>query len=161
MRETGALCSAILRVVHPELYIAGREALVWAATLPAVSAALDTWPSVFAKLQIISNRQTPFHRDLSGEATWFELLISLGSYDRATMVLRNLGIEVAYTPGSAVALSSYLVHHGVSAVEPDRICYAWFMSRHLHDNHGLDNVEWMAEGVYGPTEPAGVTGSNV
>ena len=148
MRESGALCSAILRVAHPHLYDAGREALIRASKVPAVDRALQTWPSIFHVVQVISNRQTPFHRDTSGQATWMELLISFGSYRRAFLVLRNLGFQVEYGPGTAGVVCSYLVHHGVAEVEPDRICYAWFMSDALHTNHGVNAVPWMTRAYY-------------
>lgn len=148
MRESGALCSAILHVVHPQLYDAGMQALDNAERFPRVAPVLQTWPSVFSRLQILINRETPFHRDSSGQPSWYDMLMTLGSYKQATLVLRNLGIEVAYTPGTVVALSSHVVHHGVSEVEPDRVCYAWFMDRHLHGNLRVDETGWMTRGVY-------------
>lgn len=86
---------------------------------PAVAEALAIWPAVFNAVQLISNRETPFHRDTSGQATWLDLLISLGDYSEGTIVFRNLGIQVAYSPGSAVLMGGFLVHHGVAKVEPD------------------------------------------
>lgn len=144
MRESGALISAILRVAHPNLYRAGREALRSAAEANAnIMNALSYWPTVFHSLQVISNRETPYHRDVSGEAEWMDLLISLGSYRQATLALRNVGMQVAYKPGSVVLLSGKIVHHGVSRVEPDRLCYAWYMTDALHRNFGGHDVSWV------------------
>ena len=149
IRESGALLSAILKIAHPGLYRAGRESLIAMSESPAISAALATWPAVFNSVQIISNRETPFHRDNTGEATWLDLLMTLGDYGEATIVLRNLGVQVAYTPGTVVLLSGYLVHHGVANVPPDRICYSWFMTHATHANHGVEEVSWMnANDVY-------------
>ena len=143
MRDSGALCSAILRVIHPELYRAGREALLRAAHEPLVRNAMEFWPSIFHSVHLIANRESTFHRDISGSPTWMELLVTLGTYDRATLVARNLGIQFAYSPGSIIALSSYLVHHGVAQVSSDRLCYAWFMNSDLTRNFNVPPVPWV------------------
>ncbi|KAI0749120.1 hypothetical protein C8Q74DRAFT_1157040, partial [Fomes fomentarius] len=111
--ESGALCSTIHWVAHPELYLAGCKTLMrTSATTPLVRQALDTWPTVFPAVHVISNCETPFHQDTSGQAAWFEMLTSFGTYSRATLVARNIGIQMAYKPGSAILLSSLLIHHG-------------------------------------------------
>lgn len=134
-KESGALFSALLRVAHPVQYEDGFETLFRAAERhERVAEALKDWPMVYHALHIISNRQSPFHRDISSQPTWFDLLITLGSYQRAQLAARNIGMQLSYKPGTAVFLSSYLVHHGVSEVTPDRLCYAFFMSRALHMN---------------------------
>lgn len=144
MREEGALCSAILSIAHPDLFeVAQDVAAAASAGGRAVEEALAVWPAIFNRLQVLSNRETPFHRDNSGEATWYDLLLTFGTHDPATLVMRNLGIEVAYGPGSAVLLCSQLIHHGVARVDPDRICYAWFFNRHLQANMHVSDVGWM------------------
>ena len=144
MKESGALLSAILRVTHPELFRAGLDSLRAAASREdSVQAALETWPTVFNAVQIICNRQSPWHRDSAGMPPWFDMLITLGSYKRATLVLRNLGVQVAYKPGSIALISSLLVHHGVAEVQPDRICYSWFMTQALHSNHMISSASWV------------------
>ena len=148
MREAGALCSALLRVIHPYQYRAAREALLLASQAPSVHRALETWPTLFSSVHILSNRETPYHRDVAGQASMLELLWTLGTYGESTLVARNLGLQMAYQPGTVVALSSFLVHHGVAAVPPDRICYAWFIAEALVRNHGVDDVPWMERAVY-------------
>ena len=149
MVESGALFGAILRVAHPELYQAARTAAKLAAQAhPKVRLALEQWPTVFHAVLLICNRETPYHRDVSGNPAWFDLLASLGTYGQATLALRNLGMQIAYTPGSVVLLSGMLIHHGVAKVKPDRICYAWYMSEVLHENFGMNNVPWMTTAAY-------------
>lgn len=144
MRDAGALCSALLYVVHPQLYAAARHALLSAAARSGrVRQALAHWPSLWHNLQIISNRESPYHRDMSGKPPWYELLMTLGSYPRATLVLRNAGMQLAYLPGTAVFMASKVLHHGVAKVDPDRLVYTWFMSACLHDNHAAPDVPWV------------------
>ncbi len=148
MKESGALLSAILRVVHPEMYAAGRTSLSRMSADPSIAAALSTWPTVFNNVHIISNRATPFHRDTSGIPPWFDLLMTLGSYKRATLVLRNLGIQIGYKPGTIAPICSLLIHHGVARVEGDRVCYSWFMSEAVHRNYEVPSVSYMRTDYY-------------
>ena len=147
MAESGALLSAILRIAHPALYRAGISSLQVAAQDSIARSALDVWPTVFNAVQVISNRQTPFHRDNAGMPAWLDLLMSLGSCRRATIVLRNLGMQMAYNPGSLALISSFLIHHGVAEVPADRICYSWFMTEVLHVNLGIPEVSWASRSV--------------
>ena len=148
MLESGALISAVLRVVHPELYAAGRDTLLLAATNPIIAAILEHWPTVFHGVQVVSNRETPYHRDVSGCPQWLDMLISLGTHQRTTLVARNLGMQIAYEPGTLVLLNGLLVHHGVAPSVPDRLCYAWWMSEALYSNHGGCPVGWPSRRMY-------------
>lgn len=149
MRESGALLSAILRVAHPDLYDAGRASLARLSTIDGLGDGISEWPTVFNAVQLISNRETPYHRDTSGRAEWYDMLMSLGTYRRAALVLRNLGLQVAYKPGSMALLSGLTVHHGVAEVEPDRLCYAWYMADAVHGNFNIPDVSWMTIDRYG------------
>ncbi len=148
MKESGALLSAILRITHPDLYRAGRESLVQMAQHPVVAGALATWPTVFNMVQIVSNRETPYHRDTAGCPEWYDLLTSLGNHRHAFLSLRNLGMQVSYNPGTVVLLCSLIVHHGVARADADRICYSWFMCKAVHMNHGVRRVDWMDRSSY-------------
>ena len=140
--------SAVLFIAHPQLYRAGRESLQKMADHDAVSDALTVWPTMFNAVQLISNRETPFHRDTAGQATWYDLLATVGDYQWATMVLRNLGIQVAYQPGTVELVAAFLVHHGVAKVPPDRLCYAFFMTDAAHVNHDIAPLPWMTVDYY-------------
>ena len=148
MREPGALLSAVLFITHPRLYQAGRDCLTKMAHHEAVSHALNEWPTIFNAVQVISNRETPFHRDTAGQPTWYDLLVTLGDYERAAMVFRNLGIQVTYCPGTVEVVASFLVHHGVAKVVPDRLCYAFFMTDAAHANHDIAPASWMTVDCY-------------
>lgn len=144
MAISGALLSAIARITHPELHAAGIASLQSVADAdPDLREVIRAWPTAFNQVQIICNRETPFHRDNAGLGPWYDLLLTLGSYDRAALVLRTLGMQVAYMPGSIVMLCSLMVHHGVSAVDGDRICQSWYMSEALHTAKRVGLASWM------------------
>ncbi len=149
MKECGALLSAILRIVHPEMYEAGRTSLLRMSAKPSIAAALSTWPTFFNYVQVISNRATPFHRDTSGMPPWFDFLMTIGPYDRAELVLRSIGVQISYKPGTIAPICSLLLQHGVgSIIGGDRICYSWFMSEAVHCNFEVPKVSYMRADHY-------------
>ena len=138
MREfqvVGGLVDGILAVAHPELY---RSAIGLMAKLfadhPPSRAVVAQWPSCYSAVQIIANRESIRHRDVSATPGWLDFLLMLGSYgETAVMEFWNLGASVPYDAGSVVLLSARLVVHGVPKVPADRVCLALYMDEHVFD----------------------------
>nr|VWP01973.1 Cytochrome P450 monooxygenase AKT7 (EC (AK-toxin biosynthesis protein 7) [Ganoderma boninense] len=129
----GGLLDGILAVAHPALY---EESQVVAEQVfrnfGACRSLLSHWPTCFSSTQVIVNRSSPLHRDISGRIGWLELLLTLGTYgDEAVLQLRNLGVSLPYTTGSVALLCGRQILHGVPTVGGDRICYAFYMNKHL------------------------------
>ncbi|KAG2365340.1 hypothetical protein BDR07DRAFT_1246032, partial [Suillus spraguei] len=133
------IASAALRVMHPRQYWEGLTNMVSLGPLAKdfhlhqISEKLGKWSSVFSALSIISNRETPFHRDSLSRMQWFDVLTSVGRYSHARMTLSSLQIELNYDPGVMVGMSGRAVRHGVHKVDGDRICWAWYMRDNVHD----------------------------
>ncbi|KAG2351373.1 hypothetical protein BDR07DRAFT_1319906 [Suillus spraguei] len=133
------IASAALRVMHPRQYWEGLTNIVSLGAmandmhLHQISDKLGKWSSVFCALSIISNRETPFHRDSLSRMQWFDVLTSVGRYCHARMSLPSLQIELKYDPGVMVGMSGRAVRHGVHKVDGDRICWAWYMRDNVHD----------------------------
>ena len=129
--ESGGLLDGILAVTHPDLYRSAQELMAKLSTDHAPSNHLmQAWPSCFTAVQVISNRLSPWHRDLSSMPGWYDLLLTLGSYgETAVLELPSLGVAVPYDSGSGVLITSKLLLHGVPRVPMDRICYAFYMRR--------------------------------
>ncbi|KAG1721814.1 uncharacterized protein EDB91DRAFT_1064239, partial [Suillus paluster] len=80
-----AFASAALRVMHPDL---GQSAE--SKNLLRMSETLQYWASVFNTLTVISNRQTPNHRDHIFIPEYFNILTTVGSYSNACMSMPSL-----------------------------------------------------------------------
>ncbi|KAG1821275.1 hypothetical protein EV424DRAFT_1322432, partial [Suillus variegatus] len=106
-----AIASAALRVMHPEQYWAGLRTLsnlgniAVSKDLPQMPEALQYWASVFNTLSIISNRETPHHRDHMSIAECFDILTTVGNYSNARMTMPNLQLEFKYNSGCMIAFS--------------------------------------------------------
>ena len=149
MAETCALLDAILAVVHPELWLAGYKTMKAikcsipdGSAIPSASS-IRAWPSVYTGVHAICNRASLYHRDTNGRPSWFDMLLSVGTYgQKAVLAWRNLGFSVPYDSGSLCFLSSSIVHHGVPHVSDDRLCLAFLMDDTVHHFNGVEGPGW-------------------
>ncbi|KAG2358857.1 hypothetical protein BDR07DRAFT_1379132 [Suillus spraguei] len=130
-----------LRVMHPQQYFAGLRALshlgdkALSKELPQMPETLQYWASVFNSLSIISNRETPNHRDHLSIPECFDILTTMGNYSKARMSMPSLQLEFR------------IVRHGVDGVEGDQIAWAWYMRDSVHIYAGVPSCGWaMVEG---------------
>ena len=147
--ESSALIGAFLSVIHPELYAIGRAALIQLANDPnQVKEPLDllevlkVWSIPFSSISVISNRQSPFHRD-NARKPWYDVLATFGNHKNGVMELPGLGMRLLYNPGTMVGISGKIVRHGVAACEGDRVCVAYYMKDRIHERLGLPAPQWM------------------
>ncbi|KAG2758144.1 hypothetical protein P692DRAFT_201780049 [Suillus brevipes Sb2] len=143
-----AIATAALRVMHPEQYFAGLRTMsalgdkAESNELPKMSETLQYWASVFNTLSIISNRETPNHRDHLSMPECFDILTTAGNYSNARMSMPSLQLEFKYDPGCMIAFSGRIVRHGVHAVQGDRIAWAWYMRDSVHSYAGVPSSGW-------------------
>lgn len=151
--HSNMILSAILAVIHPELYDAGREAFIHLKNDAGfqgedVHGVLNRWTSAFSGVAVISNRITPLHRDGSSRKNWYDLLATLGSYRKCKLELPGLGVSLDYRPGTVVGLSGMVVQHSVRECEGERLCYAYFMRDNVHEWSGVSGRNWMDTKYY-------------
>jgi len=152
MSESNALLSAILAVIHPKLYEAGRETLSRLRNIPEIEPGpqnvLRRWTSVFSGVSVICNRKTPLHRDSKSRFQWYDMLVSLGRYTDCDLDLPGLGVSLTYNPGTVVGLSGMMLEHAVPSFEGDRVCYAYFMRNKVHERMDVPGHDYMTTSYY-------------
>ncbi|KAG2133591.1 uncharacterized protein EDB93DRAFT_1093242, partial [Suillus bovinus] len=132
-----AIASVALRIMHPEQYWAGLQTFsslgeqAESKELPRMSEILEYWASVFNTLSIISNRQTPYHRDHLSIPECFDILTTVGNYSNARMSMP-----------SRVWVYDWIFRHGVHEVEGDRVGWAWYMRDSVHIYAGVPSCRW-------------------
>ena len=130
-----SIAGAVLAVVHPEQYEAGLKILRKLQDSPAslrepqhIQAVLRTWCSPFSAFSIISNRETPQHRDQLGRLEWYDVLTTMGDYRHLDFERPRINAALRYNPGTVVALSGKVLAHRVGRSElGDRVCIAGYM----------------------------------
>lgn len=63
MQESSALMNSVLSVIHPKLFWAGLQTMKRIGAENQFREIVALWESVFNGMQVLSNRETPLHRD--------------------------------------------------------------------------------------------------
>lgn len=148
MKETFQLTNAIIGVIHPHLFEMGRETLRKIRRLEYLKEMATQWESIFTGIQIISNRETPCHRDSFSAAQWYDLLFTVGPYSKGVLELPGAGARLKYDSGTLVALGGHLLQHGVGPVIGERTCIAFYMRENVHLRLNTPPATWMTCNYY-------------
>jgi hypothetical protein len=151
--ESNMILSAILAVIHPELYEAGQDTFVHLHKHAKFQHAdaqhvLNNWTSALSGVAVIRNRIMPLHRDRYSRFHWYDLLVTLGSYQKSILDMPGLGVFLNYGPGTVVGLSGMVLQHAVPKAKGERICYAYFMRNDVHAWAGVTASNWMQTKYY-------------
>jgi hypothetical protein len=148
--QSNAILSAILGVIHPLLYRAGWETLNRLRESPKIRRqdVLTKWTSVFTGISVICNRTSPAHWDTQSQYHWYDLLATLGPYQKCNLNFPGLGLSLDYSPGTVVGLSGMMLEHEVPRYEGERVCYAYFMKDNVHEWAKIPGGTWMKTDYY-------------
>lgn len=136
------LLSALLAIMHPQQYEMSVECISQLPDHCADTEALNLWYSLFNGVQIISNRNTPIHRDNGTELPWLDMLATLGPYDQAKFHLPSAGLTLQYLSGTVIGLCGRLLRHGVSEINGERICVAYYMRSNVQRRVATELAQW-------------------
>lgn len=150
MQECHAIITGILRIMHPDLYKTACEAITKIAQrYPDLKPQLDQWGCPFTAVSVISNRVTPAHRDSKSRKQYFDILTSVGTFNKVKIKFEGLGYEVEMEPGGVCGLLGHVVNHEVPDWGPgDRVCVAWYMRSSVHASMDVFPADWMAQDRY-------------
>ncbi|KAG1756192.1 uncharacterized protein EDB91DRAFT_1015305, partial [Suillus paluster] len=102
----------------------------------------ELWASLFSTLSIMSNWQTPYHRDYLSFPKWFDILTTVENYSNAHMSMPSLQLKFMYDPGVMIAFSGGIVRHGVHELAGDQVAWAWYMRDSVHIFPGVPACGW-------------------
>jgi hypothetical protein len=138
----------VLALTHPDLYSAMLKGLQVLCQQGGNKNLSKLWSSVFTGINVISNWRTIAHCDRFGHLKWYDLLVGVGTYTQAYLVLPDLGAKLVYDPGTVILLSGKLLCHEVpfwgSGV---RVCWAHFMREAVLNGLGVlvEKVGWSTQ----------------
>jgi hypothetical protein len=134
--------------MHPALYKSGQQTMTRLRQHPDLHSALKLWPSVFNAVTVLSNRETPYHRDNYSRPQWYDILTTVGPYQSAMLDFPGIGVRLPYKSGTVVGLSGKILRHGVEHCEGERVCLAYYMRDKVHERMGVEAAQWMKQGYY-------------
>jgi hypothetical protein len=143
------LLAGILSIVQPELYETGRlglEKLFNSRELVnrpvELMLALEVWWTPFTAMTVVSNRETPLHRDMAGRVDWVDMLLALGEYEHGRFSFPGLGIVYRYNPGTILAFSGKALQHGATC-PGNRACIALYMRDNVIKRLKVPTPTWL------------------
>lgn len=148
-QEPFAVMSGILSIAHPKQYDMAKEMKERLMESGQCTEALQRWPMVFTAISVITNRESPFHRDLHEGWQWFDLLLSFGPYKHAPLYMANFGVRIPNPPGTICLFGGRAILHGVRRVSP-RITLALYMRENIQKELGIESAGWMTQQQYHP-----------
>ncbi|KAI0344907.1 hypothetical protein BDW22DRAFT_1326555 [Trametopsis cervina] len=98
----------------------------------------DTWTYPGHGLAIISNRQTPLHRDRKTSTGMYDLLATCGKYNDGDFMIEELGLRLRYKSGTMIGLAGGLLRHGAEVGDGERVAFASFMRQELMEAVGIE-----------------------
>jgi hypothetical protein len=139
-----------MELIHPDLFASSSAVQEELKKDPLTAEQALHWESAFTCISVISNRISKGHRDRSGDPAWYDFLLSLGNYSNATLDFEELGVQLMYNPGTAVALCANVFKHGVNDWQRgDRLCYAFFNKKAILERFGRHKAGWMTTSRFG------------
>ena len=143
-----AIISGVLYIIHPSQYTMGRQIHAQLLSKDLCKETVESWPSVFTALSVITNRSTPYHRDDQGNWSWYDMLTSIGPYDVAPLYVSPFRFRIDNVPGSLCAFSGMGLRHGVRECDRPRISFAWYMRENVRVGAGIPSASWMTQSCY-------------
>ena len=149
MKDQVAILTGALAIMHPDMYVTSREAMVqlsnWAKEQGKESMlnAITMWPTIYNVASVMVNRASPLHLDRNGQPQWLDLLVSVGDYSDLDFVIPTIGLRVRYNPGTILGLSGQLLEHGVGKVEGDRGIISLYMRDNFHEYMDVVRCNYM------------------
>ncbi|KLO05058.1 hypothetical protein SCHPADRAFT_839812, partial [Schizopora paradoxa] len=152
-----SLMNIVLLVISPQQYHCGLKAQQEVlkdgntALKPKDHFVAQAWPSVFTGISIISNRETPAHRDRGSDFPDYDLLTSLGTHTFSQLEVHDVGRIYSYQPGVVVGICGKLLQHSVSTWSGgERVCYARFVKDKVMKKMECAPRDWVTVDAFQP-----------
>ncbi|KAI0347142.1 hypothetical protein BDW22DRAFT_1425207 [Trametopsis cervina] len=98
---------------------------------PTFEEAYANWQWPGHGLALISNRQTPFHRDRKTAIGMYDIIATCGRYADGDFAIEELGIRLRYKPGTLINIAGGMLRHAAEVGEGERVAAVCFMREEL------------------------------
>lgn len=139
-----------LSLIHPEQFQCGLSMLRKLRQLETTRDLAVQWQSVYNGISIISNRQTPSHRDTKGRIEWYDTLVSYSNgAAKPSLSIKDIGMNLEYSSGTVIGFCGSVLEHEVKSWGiGDRVCYAHFMRESVRERLDVPPAGWAKRKMY-------------
>ena len=144
-----AFLGGVLSVINPAQYEAGVSAVKSICAclhriqkneiLPEL---LEIWTSPCVGMSLMSNRDSPLHRDNGASYASMDLLASVGRYSVGRFRVPGLGLEWSYNSGTVLAFAGRVVQHGATS-DPERVCISFYLRENVLKELRVPQPDWV------------------
>jgi hypothetical protein len=148
MAETSAFLGGLLRVTNPAEYDTGMACIKAiskgerVAKKEKLEDLVKIWTSPYPTTSIMSNRDSPIHRDTGGDYSSMDMLVSVGPYKTAVFSVPGLGLKFWYNSGTVIELLGRIIQHG-AVCTGERVCWAQYLKENVLDNLDIPPPKWV------------------
>jgi hypothetical protein len=144
MDGTNMLLGAVTAIIHPTTFMTGVNCInaierssdiAKSENLPDL---LKVWTAPFVAASVISNRDTPLHRDNGATYGSMDVLASVGPFEEAKFMVPSLGYQFLFGSGTVIGLLGRVVPHAAEA-SGERLCYAQYLRENILSSLGVDS----------------------
>jgi hypothetical protein len=148
MERSTAFLGAVLAVAHPATFKTGMKCVKaisesrQVAKTDQLEDLIGVWSSPYTTTSLMSNRDSPLHRDVGATPTCMDLLVSVGTYTSGEFQVSGLGLRLWYRPGTAIGLLGRVVRHGAVAFG-GRLCFAQYLRESVLEALQIPTPDWV------------------
>jgi len=128
----------ILCITHPTLYDVAHEVMNKLKADPITREYASLWPTVYSGLSPITNRTSREYRNHFGAYSWYDQVITFGSYEPAVFHLPELGATLQYDSSTVVQFCGNLLLYSINGWKGrDRYYYVSFFRKDVFQRLGV------------------------
>jgi hypothetical protein len=149
MEDTTSFIGAVVSVINPAVFQTGLRFIGALERQPHLitkrenlNGLLACWTSPYSSASLMSNRDSPLHRDRSGEFSTMDMLLTVGNYTNGRFHVPGLGYEFMYTTGTVIGVVGRVLMHGATA-SGERVCYAQWNKQNVLATLNLPETKWV------------------
>jgi hypothetical protein len=148
MERSTAFLGAVLAVAHPATYETGMNCVKAIGESKNVAKTenledlMAVWSTPYTTTSLMSNRDSPLHRDVGASPTCMDLLVSVGTYTSGEFLVPGLGLRLWYRPGTVIGLLGRAVRHGAVAFG-GRLVFAQYLRESVLEALELPAPDWV------------------
>lgn len=148
MERSTAFLGAVLAVAHPETFETGMNCVKAIGESKNITKTenledlMAVWSTPYTTTSLMSNRDSPLHRDVGASPTCMDLLVSVGTYTSGEFHVPGLGLRLWYRPGTVIGLLGRAIRHGAMAFG-GRLVFAQYLRETVLEALEIPAPDWV------------------
>lgn len=144
-----AFLGAVLSVINPNQYNSGISAIEGIRSNPEkvkkrdlLPDLLNIWTSPSLAMSLMSNRDSPYHRNNGGSYASMDMLVSVRNYKEGKFRAPGLGMDFWYSSGTVITFAGCVIRHGATS-DANRLCLSLYQKENVLLALDIPEPDWV------------------